>query len=92
MSARGVTAHVVGGAVRDRVLGRAELERRDLDLAVAAPVVELAGDLAVQIGATAVVMDPERGYIRLVATGSDDEHGRIDLTGYEGGIGAAWLC
>ena len=56
-------ACVVGGAVRDALLGR---PLADLDLAVSAAVDDLARDLASAMPATLVVLDEERRHLRLV--------------------------
>ncbi|MDA1256719.1 MAG: HD domain-containing protein [Chloroflexi bacterium] len=92
MSRRGIAAHVVGGAVRDRLLGSqgprpgaSEAGYRDIDIAVSASVVELADELAEATGGVAVVMDAERGHVRLVVEDSSaDGHQWLDLT-WDGG-------
>ena len=84
---RGVEAHVVGGAVRDRLTGRGP--DTDLDLAVAGDAVALGRALADELGGTVAPLSVPRGMIRVVL--SDDDGGRqqrwtIDLTGYDGDI------
>ncbi|MBI2964937.1 MAG: HD domain-containing protein [Chloroflexi bacterium] len=62
MAARGLEAHVVGGAVRDRLLGRPP---RDVDVIVASDANPVCREIAVEIDATCIVMDEARGYMRL---------------------------
>jgi putative nucleotidyltransferase with HDIG domain len=64
--ARDNQAVLVGGAVRDVVLGRVPA---DVDLAVSAGALELARRCAERVGGTAVVLDAERGAARVVADG-----------------------
>jgi poly(A) polymerase len=61
---RGVA--LVGGAVRDALLGRVDA---DVDLAVPAGALALAERLAGRLGATAVVLDAQRGAARVVGPG-----------------------
>jgi poly(A) polymerase/tRNA nucleotidyltransferase (CCA-adding enzyme) len=56
-------AVLVGGAVRDVVLGRAPV---DADLAVPAGAIDLARRCAERLGGTCVVLDAERGAARVV--------------------------
>lgn len=65
-SGRGIGAFVVGGAVRDALLGR---ESEDLDLTIetsATDVLKTGGDLAKALDARCVPLDRERGTVRLV--------------------------
>ena len=59
---------VVGGAVRDALLGRLEWQP-DLDLVVPADAIGLCRRLAARLGGSAVVLDPERDIARLVLRG-----------------------
>jgi poly(A) polymerase len=59
-------AVLVGGAVRDALLGRPDA---DLDIAVPSGALVLAGALADRLAGTAVVLDAERGAARVVAAG-----------------------
>jgi poly(A) polymerase len=61
---RGVV--LVGGIVRDALLGRRDA---DVDLAVPAGALALAERLAARLGATAVVLDAERGAARVAGPG-----------------------
>jgi poly(A) polymerase len=61
---RGVV--LVGGAVRDALLGRADA---DLDLALPRGALVLAERIAARVGATAVVLDAERGAARVAGAG-----------------------
>ena len=64
--APGIDAVVVGGAIRDAVLGRPAV---DVDLAVASGAIELARRCADRLDGTCVVLDAERGAARVVAEG-----------------------
>ncbi len=78
---RGVDVHVVGGTVRDALLGR---DWHDLDVALDAAHVEpLAHALAERTGATRVSLDDRLPTVRVVA---DDASGRreVDLSGLRG--------
>ncbi|TVS07157.1 MAG: CCA tRNA nucleotidyltransferase [Cyanobium sp. PLM2.Bin73] len=69
---------VVGGAVRDALLGRLR-ERPDLDLVVPSGAIDLAKRLARQWGGSCVVLDSRRDIARLVLAGWT-----IDLARQEG--------
>jgi putative nucleotidyltransferase with HDIG domain len=69
---RGSAPALVGGAVRDALLGRADA---DVDLAVAGDAPALARRIAARVRGTAVVLDAERGAARVVV-GSR----RLDVT------------
>jgi poly(A) polymerase len=58
---------LVGGAVRDALLGRADA---DLDLALPQGAVALAERIAARVGASAVVLDVERGAARVIGAGA----------------------
>lgn len=80
---RGVEAWLVGGAVRDRLLGRSGAGS-DVDLAVAGGEVWEVGEaLAGELGGTLVPLSPQRGIMR-VAVGGDDAG---DGGGDDGGAG-----
>ena len=59
---------LVGGAVRDALLGRLRI-RPDLDLVVVDGAIRLARHLATQLGGTCVVLDAARDMARLVLGG-----------------------
>ena len=96
-AARGLDAYVVGGAVRDRLLGR-ETDT-DIDLAVDGDAVELGKQLAKDLGGSPAPLSVPRGMMRVVLPGSagggaetdtDADFGdgsrTIDLTGFAGDI------
>ena len=94
-AARGLEAWLVGGAVRDRLLGRAGAEAGDVDLAVAAgdgaDAAAIGRALAGELGGTLVPLSPERGIMRVVISGGgdDDDAGAdrvIDFTAFAGDI------
>ncbi len=86
-ASRNVDVYVVGGTVRDRLLGRdADV---DIDLTVRGDAVELGKQLASELGASPAPLSVPRGMMRVVLpTAEDDDsevadHSRIiDLSGY----------
>ena len=68
---RGLEAWLVGGAVRDRLLGRVGAGG-DLDLAVVGDVWEVGRGLAGELGGTLVPLSPQRGIMRVVVGGRGD--------------------
>lgn len=77
----GYEARLVGGAVRDRVIGR---EPNDFDVVVVGPALRLARALADQIGGFFYILDARREFGRVVW---QDPYGRrfyVDLTRREG--------
>ena len=87
-AARKLDAYVVGGAVRDRLLGRSSA--RDIDLAVAGDVVNLSQELAAELGGSLAPLSVPRGMMRLALPareGNGQEPGlTIDLSGFSEGI------
>ena len=81
---RKLDAYVVGGAVRDRLLGRSS--ERDIDLAVAGDAVGISQELAAELGGSLAPLSVPRGMMRVVLAnpgGDDQEPGQtIDLTGF----------
>ena len=67
-------AVLVGGVVRDALMGGADA---DVDVAVPAGALALAERLATRLGATAVVLDAERGAARVAGAGL-----QLDLTDF----------
>ena len=63
VQAEGVKAALVGGAVRDHLLGREPL---DYDLVVAAPPMPLAKRIAKELKGAAVELDADWGIARVV--------------------------
>ena len=87
MSARAITGYVVGGAVRDRVLSRWErpgVGPGDIDLLLISQVVDLLDELAEETDASAVVIDEERGFVRLVD--HSEERKWVDLAAFNGDL------
>jgi poly(A) polymerase len=73
LAVRGVSAYLVGGYVRDRLLGR---PTNDMDVAVAGDPLALGAELATALGGSFVAMDTEHAMARVVLDG-----GRyVDLT------------
>jgi hypothetical protein len=85
---RGTAAYLVGGAVRDRLLGRPTV---DVDLAVDGPALGVARELADKWQGTAVDLDPEHDTARLVLK---HRRGRpeIDLKSFAGDLRADLLA
>ena len=72
--------YLVGGTVRDLLLGRAS---RDVDLAVTHDALAIGRRLANRLGGAFVPLDVERDVARVVlGRGEQSEH--IDLTGFRG--------
>jgi putative nucleotidyltransferase with HDIG domain len=82
---RGVEPVLVGGAVRDVLLGRPAAV--DLDVAVVGGALTIARRLADALGSTFVPLDAERGAARVVAPGH-----RIDLSDFRAPTLAADLA
>ena len=68
LRARSVEVYLVGGCVRDWLLGRAS---HDIDFAVAGDAVKLARQVADRMGGAFVLLDQERGTARVVTRGED---------------------
>ena len=90
-ASRGVDVYVVGGTVRDWLLGRDA--GADIDLAVRGDAVKLGRELASELHASLAPLSVPRGMMRVVlppVDGDDSKvavHGRmIDLSGYTGDI------
>ena len=89
LESHGIAAYVVGGAVRDRVLSlpvQPDAGSEDIDLLLTSPVAALVDSLADETGSTAIVLDDERGFVRLVDP--SDEHKWLDLAVAYGDIEA----
>ena len=85
--AREVDTYVVGGAVRDRLMGRDA--DADIDLAVRGDAVALGRELADELGGSLAPLSVPRGMMRVVLPpdnvydrGSGKHGGTIDLSGY----------
>ena len=89
-AAREVEVYLVGGAVRDRLMGR-ETDS-DIDLAVKGDAVALGRELADALGGSLAPLSVPRGMMRVVLPGDgsgeqhDDDGLTIDLTGYNDDI------
>jgi len=87
LEARGVATYVVGGAVRDRLLSlpeRPDAGPVDIDLSVTSPLVDLVDELAEGTGATAIMIDGERGFLRLIDP--SDERKWLDVAVFDGDL------
>lgn len=83
LAGRGLPGWLVGGAVRDRLLGRAAL---DVDVVVAAGAVAAARAVAAASGGAFVPLSPERGIARVVWPGRDGAADAVlDVTECVGG-------
>lgn len=87
--ARDVEAYVVGGMVRDRLMGRET--GTDIDLAVRGDAVALGRELADELGGSLAPLSVPRGMMRVVAPPPGDPSPEgigavIDLAGYSGDI------
>jgi poly(A) polymerase len=81
LAEEGTTAYLVGGFVRDTLLGRAT---DDIDIAVDADALSTASGLAAFLGGKCVPLDEENGVARVVLP-ETKQH--IDLTALQGDIG-----
>ena len=84
-SESGVPAYLVGGAVRDAMMGR---PARDVDVAIAASPHALASEIAAALGGKFVSLDAERDVARVIASvdGADGESANLDLSAFADGI------
>ena len=81
ISAQGIRAYLVGGTVRDALLGR---ESCDLDIAVEGTALALARQLANQLRGAYVALDVERDVGRIVVrAGGGQQH--IDVAALRSG-------
>jgi tRNA nucleotidyltransferase/poly(A) polymerase len=78
---RSVEAYLVGGCVRDWLLGRSS---HDLDFAVAGDAVKLARRVADRMGGAFVLLDEERCTGRVVTRGEDGQRLFIDFARLQG--------
>jgi tRNA nucleotidyltransferase/poly(A) polymerase len=78
---RSVEAYLVGGCVRDWLLGRSS---HDIDFAVAGDAVKLARQVADQMGGAFVLLDQERGTGRVVTRGEDGHRFFVDFARLQG--------
>ena len=81
LRARSVEAYLVGGCVRDWLLGRAS---HDIDFAVAGDAVKLARRVADRMGGAFVLLDQERCTARVVTRGEDGQRFFIDFARLQG--------
>ena len=82
-ASQGVDGYLVGGAVRDSLLGRRTL---DFDVVADADTVVLGRQLARSLDGRFVLMDSARGIVRILLPGSDDDPRIVDLKPMHGGI------
>jgi len=78
---RTVEAYLVGGCVRDWLLGRSS---HDIDFAVAGDAVKLARRVADRVGGAFVLLDQERCTARVVTKGEDGQRLFIDFAQLQG--------
>ena len=79
----GVQAYLLGGYVRDALLGRAT---HDVDLAVPDDAEALAQEIARALGGTSVPLDPERGIHRVAGIPFGPTKWRVDVSTLQGSI------
>ena len=79
---RGITAYLVGGVVRDIMLGR---QVEDIDIAVAHDALEVASRMADDLHGKYVPLDEDNGVGRVVLT-AEDRKWELDFSTIEGGI------
>ncbi len=81
LEAGGYEARLVGGAVRDRLIGR---EPNDFDIVVVGPALSLARALADQVGGFFYILDARREYGRVVVRSPEGRRFYVDLTRRDG--------
>ena len=81
---RGIEAYLVGGVVRDALLGRATAG--DIDVAVGADALATGRDLAALLGGHLVVLDQTRAIVRVVVPRDGGAIWFVDLQPMRGGI------
>ncbi len=81
----GVEAYLVGGFLRDALLGR---DTNDIDLAINADALEIASSLAEHLKGTFVVLDSTNKVGRVVLASPHDNHGQttIDISTISGSV------
>jgi poly(A) polymerase len=78
----GGQSYLVGGYIRDAFLGRAT---EDVDIAVAADALEVAREVAAELGGRYVMLDPENRVARVVLPG-DGSRWHLDFSTLQGNI------
>ena len=82
LTACSIEGYLVGGCVRDRLLGRGS---RDIDLVVQADAVALAREMADWLGGSFVLLNDVHGTGRIVLRDATGEHVFFDFTWLRGG-------
>jgi putative nucleotidyltransferase with HDIG domain len=82
LTERSIEGYLVGGCVRDRLLGRAS---RDIDFVVQADAAALAREMADWLGGSFVLLDDVHGTGRIVLRDASGEHAFFDFTWLRGG-------
>jgi len=84
LSGPGTRAYLVGGWVRDTLLGR---DTADIDIAIAADAFEVASVIAGALGGTFVPLDSENRIARVVLPGKDGQANyQVDFSTYNSSI------
>jgi poly(A) polymerase len=85
LAGEGINSYLVGGWIRDTLLGR---DTADIDIAVAGDALEIASKAAEVFGGTFVLLDTENKVARVVLDHEETEAGRqIDFSTIAGDIG-----
>jgi poly(A) polymerase len=82
LAARGITAYLTGGMVRDILLGR---ETEDVDISVAHNGLEVAAEMAEELGGKYIPLDEENEIGRVVLTAGEGKW-TLDFSTIEGSI------
>lgn len=80
--AHGLSLYLVGGCIRDALLGREKFPP-NIDLAIPARALDVARALASQLGGTYICLDEVAGSARVVVS-SDEQHLELDLSDFRG--------
>lgn len=78
-----VETYLVGGYVRDALLGRTT---HDIDIAVARDASSASQGIALGVGGTPVLLDPERGIHRVAGIAAHGARWRVDVSTLQGSI------
>jgi len=83
LAQNGISGYVVGGFLRDLVLGRPE---RDIDVALGGNAPDIGSSLARELDAKLVPLDETNGVVRLILLRPEDNNRQIDLSTIHGEI------
>ena len=80
---QGKQGYIVGGFIRDRLLGR---ETNDIDITVNGDAINIAHEVAKEIGGKFVLLDDVNRVTRVVIIGENAQQWHLDFTSFSGDI------